>query len=89
MPLRDPTTRTTEQVDSAVVGEETMVACHGDPAPDAHTVFELGSITKTFTALLLACSRCLVGWCEFSARLFRYWDWRCSTEGRTSRCAAL
>jgi D-alanyl-D-alanine-carboxypeptidase/D-alanyl-D-alanine-endopeptidase len=39
---------------ATVVGEETMVACHGDPAPDAHTVFELGSITKTFTALLLA-----------------------------------
>lgn len=39
---------------AAVVGGETAVACHGDPAPDAHTVFELGSITKTFTALLLA-----------------------------------
>jgi D-alanyl-D-alanine-carboxypeptidase/D-alanyl-D-alanine-endopeptidase len=39
---------------AAVVDSETAVACHGDPAPDAHTVFELGSITKTFTALLLA-----------------------------------
>jgi CubicO group peptidase (beta-lactamase class C family) len=39
---------------AAVVGGETAVACHGEPAPDAHTVFELGSITKTFTALLLA-----------------------------------
>jgi serine-type D-Ala-D-Ala carboxypeptidase/endopeptidase len=39
---------------AAVVGDETAVACHGDPTPDAHTVFELGSITKTFTALLLA-----------------------------------
>lgn len=39
---------------AAIVGGETAVACHGDPTPDAHTVFELGSITKTFTALLLA-----------------------------------
>ncbi|MDQ3762801.1 MAG: beta-lactamase family protein [Actinomycetota bacterium] len=39
---------------AAVTSEQTAVACHGDPAPDAHTVFELGSITKTFTALLLA-----------------------------------
>ena len=30
---------------AAVVGGETAVACHGEPAPDAHTVFELGSIT--------------------------------------------
>lgn len=41
-------------------GDETAVACHGPPiwqantAVDAHTPFELGSITKTFTALLLA-----------------------------------
>ncbi|MGH3601716.1 MAG: serine hydrolase domain-containing protein, partial [Pseudonocardiaceae bacterium] len=39
---------------AAIVGGETAVACHGDPAPDARTCFELGSITKTFTALLLA-----------------------------------
>lgn len=39
---------------AAVAGGEAAVACHGEPAPDAHTVFELGSITKTFTALLLA-----------------------------------
>ena len=32
-------------------------------------------------------SRCRVGWCEFSARLFRYLDWRCSTDGITARCA--
>lgn len=30
------------------------MACHGSPTPDAYTGFELGSITKTFTALLLA-----------------------------------
>ena len=28
-----------------------------------------------------------VGWCEFSARLLRYLDCRCSTDGITSRCA--
>lgn len=39
---------------AAIVGGETAVACHGAPTLDAHTVFELGSITKTFTALLLA-----------------------------------
>lgn len=39
---------------AATVGGETAVACHGDPVPDAHAVFELGSITKTFTAVLLA-----------------------------------
>lgn len=37
-----------------VTGGETAISCHGDSAPDAHTIFELGSITKTFTALLLA-----------------------------------
>src|SRR6185369_8410602 len=26
-------------------------------------------------------SRCRVGWCEFSARLLRYLDCRCSTDG--------
>lgn len=39
---------------AAAVAGKSSVACYGDPAPDAHTVFELGSITKTFTALLLA-----------------------------------
>jgi D-alanyl-D-alanine-carboxypeptidase/D-alanyl-D-alanine-endopeptidase len=47
-------TRAPAGVLAAVVGGDTAVACHGDPAPDVHTVFELGSITKTFTALLLA-----------------------------------
>ena len=32
-------------------------------------------------------SRCRVGWCEFSARLLRYLDCRCSTDGITARCA--
>src|SRR5512143_2800491 len=32
-------------------------------------------------------SRCRVGWCEFSARLLRYLDCRCCTDGITSRCA--
>lgn len=39
---------------AAVAGGETVISCFGDPQPDVHTVFELGSITKTFTALLLA-----------------------------------
>ncbi|HEY3893903.1 MAG TPA: serine hydrolase domain-containing protein [Pseudonocardiaceae bacterium] len=39
---------------AAVVGRESAVVCHGDPAPDTRTRFELGSVTKTFTALLLA-----------------------------------
>jgi CubicO group peptidase (beta-lactamase class C family) len=47
-------TRAPAVVLAAVVGGEMAVACHGDPAPNVHTVFELGSITKTFTALLLA-----------------------------------
>jgi hypothetical protein len=35
----------------------------------------------------IACSRCLVGWCEFSARLFSpLWE-RCSAEGISSRWA--
>lgn len=25
----------------------------------------------------IARSRCRVGWCEFSALLFKYFDWRC------------
>ena len=37
----------------------------------------------------MARSRWRVGWCEFSARLFRYFDWRCSTERATLRRAAL
>jgi hypothetical protein len=36
----------------------------------------------------MARSRCRVGWWEFSARLFRYFEDRCSTEGITTRCAA-
>jgi CubicO group peptidase (beta-lactamase class C family) len=39
---------------AVIAGGETAIACHGNPTPGAHTVFELGSITKTFTALLLA-----------------------------------
>jgi D-alanyl-D-alanine-carboxypeptidase/D-alanyl-D-alanine-endopeptidase len=45
---------------AAVRGGERAVACHGTPAwhtdtaINDHTQFELGSITKTFTALLLA-----------------------------------
>jgi D-alanyl-D-alanine-carboxypeptidase/D-alanyl-D-alanine-endopeptidase len=45
---------------AALWGGERAVACHGTPAwhtdtaVDAHTLFELGSVTKTFTALLLA-----------------------------------
>ena len=35
----------------------------------------------------IARSRCRVGWCEFSARLFKYFDWRCSTDSSGSRCA--
>ena len=31
--------------------------------------------------------RCRVGWCEFSARLFRYLDCRYSTDAITARCA--
>ena len=37
-----------------VTGAKTTTVCHGDPTPDSKTIFELGSITKTFTALLLA-----------------------------------
>jgi serine-type D-Ala-D-Ala carboxypeptidase/endopeptidase len=47
-------TRAPGVVLAAVADGESAVACHGDPAPDAHTAFELGSVTKTFTALLLA-----------------------------------
>ena len=36
----------------------------------------------------IARSRARVGWWEFSARLFRYLDWRCSTERSTRRRAA-
>jgi hypothetical protein len=36
----------------------------------------------------MARSRCLVRWWLFSARLFKYFDCRCSTEGMTSRWAA-
>ncbi|MDQ4034109.1 MAG: beta-lactamase family protein [Actinomycetota bacterium] len=39
---------------AVIAGDQTAIACHGNPTPTAHTVFELGSITKTFTALLLA-----------------------------------
>lgn len=37
----------------------------------------------------IARSRCRVGWCEFSARLFRYFERRCSTEPSNSRCATV
>jgi CubicO group peptidase (beta-lactamase class C family) len=36
------------------VDAETIVARHGEPPPGEHTTFEIGSVTKTFTALLLA-----------------------------------
>ena len=36
----------------------------------------------------IARSRCRVGWCEFSARLFSHLCWRCSTLRRVSRIAA-
>ena len=39
---------------AVITGTDTAIACHGDPSPGADTVFELGSITKTFTAVLLA-----------------------------------
>ncbi len=39
---------------AVIAGDQTAIACHGNPPPGAHTVFELGSITKTVTALLLA-----------------------------------
>jgi hypothetical protein len=35
----------------------------------------------------MARSRARVGWWEFSARLFRYFDRRCSTPGISRRCA--
>jgi hypothetical protein len=35
----------------------------------------------------IARSGCRVGWWEFSARLSRYLDCRCSTDGITARCA--
>lgn len=41
-------------IGAVIVGDETAVVCCGEPAPDVHTVFELGSVGKTFTALLLA-----------------------------------
>jgi D-alanyl-D-alanine-carboxypeptidase/D-alanyl-D-alanine-endopeptidase len=39
---------------AAVVDGRVTVARHGDPPPSDHSTFELGSVTKTFTALLLA-----------------------------------
>ncbi|HJT04238.1 MAG TPA: serine hydrolase domain-containing protein [Pseudonocardiaceae bacterium] len=39
---------------AVITGTDTAIACRGDPSPGADTVFELGSITKTFTAVLLA-----------------------------------
>lgn len=35
----------------------------------------------------IARSRWRVGWWEFSARLFRYFDCRCSTVDMVARCA--
>lgn len=39
---------------AAITSGQTAIAYHGHPCPDEHTTFELGSITKTFTALLFA-----------------------------------
>jgi CubicO group peptidase (beta-lactamase class C family) len=39
---------------AVIVDGETVLACHGDPPPAEDTTFEIGSVTKTFTALLLA-----------------------------------
>ena len=38
----------------ALLDGRTVLAAHGDPPPAADTPFEIGSVTKTFTALLLA-----------------------------------
>ncbi|WP_406283570.1 serine hydrolase domain-containing protein [Embleya sp. NBC_00896] len=37
----------------AIAGDDTAIAGVGDDAPDAHTLFEIGSVTKTFTSLAL------------------------------------
>jgi len=47
-------TRAPAAVLGVITGGQTTIACHGNPTPAANTLFELGSITKTFTALLLA-----------------------------------
>jgi CubicO group peptidase (beta-lactamase class C family) len=39
---------------AAIVDDRPVLARHGDPPPGDHTTFEIGSVTKTFTALLLA-----------------------------------
>jgi D-alanyl-D-alanine-carboxypeptidase/D-alanyl-D-alanine-endopeptidase len=39
---------------AAITNAQTVITDYGHPRPDEHTTFELGSITKTFTALLLA-----------------------------------
>lgn len=39
---------------AAITSTQTVITYSGHPRPDEHTTFELGSITKTFTALLLA-----------------------------------
>lgn len=39
---------------ATITSAQTAITYNGHPRPDEHTTFELGSITKTFTALLLA-----------------------------------
>ncbi len=48
----------------------------GDAAEGGHNRSTLRAEVNRFVAR----SRWRVGWWEFSARLFRYFDWRCSTE---------
>jgi hypothetical protein len=70
-----------------VIGGEPMAAgpeVRGDHAVNiARNRWAAPGVWKRF----MACSRCRVRWCEFSARLFRYLGCRCSTEGIAARCA--